>query len=946
MRSRSQTPSLALPVVAAVVVLLVLLAPRMAAAASAGTYYVSPSGSDTRACAADAQATPFATIQKALSCASDGDVVLLAPSGATPYPGIGPVAADVTIEAQPGADARSVTIDAGAGPVSIPAETSVTVSGVALSCIANDCHASTVVNHGTLALSADAVTGNQSIASAILNSTAEGSTAGVLLTLTGSTVSGNAGRLGGAIQSTSGSGAGGPVVLKVLDSTIAGNFSQTVGGGIAVNSPTPGSATTIVNSTITGNSATNAAGGLYAGSPLTLSNTILAANSTRTGRFPDCQDTSSTPAADGTGGHNLLGSADGCPQLRTAFDGDLVGVPHAGLQALANNGGPTDTVALQAGSPALGSGDAATCAAGPIADLDQRGEARNSEARETCDIGAYDSAGDGGTVERSYFVAPQGSDAPTCAGNSQATPFRTIQKALSCASDGDVVELAPSGSSPYPGIGPIGANVTLRSEAAADARTVTIDAGQEAATVAPGANVSFSGVTFACVQHGCLTPLLTDEGALTLSDDAVRQSLSGHSGILETTPAGSASAAWLRVERSTVSGGASPLGGGILSTAGREATGPLGLLIADSTIDGNFAQTVGGGLAVVDATAGSAARIVNSTITGNFAQSGGGGIYAASPVTLANTILAANTVRSGGASPDCQASGTPVADAPAGHNLIGIGSGCPQLLDGVHGDRVGTIGSPLDPLLTPLAFDGGPTESAPPLPGSPALGAGDPATCAAVPIGDLDQRYLARHADSREACDAGAADSGGAKVKVHPVKFRAPAGFAATAGSPVQVKLSAKGSPTPAFTVSSGLPAGLALVDNGDGTAELEGAPGPGTAGSYSITLTATNGAGAPVSHVLTVTVEALSVLPFSTHLQPGGKPVTISVAGSGFRAGATLAASSPGIQVSSMKVHSPSLITAKISAASTVPAGSYDLSVSLPGATASCTGCLQVGSP
>lgn len=50
-----------------------------------------------------------------------------------------------------------------------------------------------------------------------------------------------------------------------------------------------------------------------------------------------------------------------------------------------DNGGPTDTIALQAGSPAIAAAVDATCAAAPVNDLDQRGAPRVS-----CDIGAFE----------------------------------------------------------------------------------------------------------------------------------------------------------------------------------------------------------------------------------------------------------------------------------------------------------------------------------------------------------------------------------------------------------------------------------------------------------------------------------------------------------------------------------------------------------------------------
>src|SRR5690348_1563962 len=71
-----------------------------------------------------------------------------------------------------------------------------------------------------------------------------------------------------------------------------------------------------------------------------------------------------------------------------------------------------------------------------------------------------------------YFAAPTGSDAITCAANTHANPFATIQAALACTTDGDVVSLAPSGGTPYPGIGTVPHNVTIAAEAGANARTV------------------------------------------------------------------------------------------------------------------------------------------------------------------------------------------------------------------------------------------------------------------------------------------------------------------------------------------------------------------------------------------------------------------------------------------------------------------------------------------
>jgi hypothetical protein len=85
---------------------------------------------------------------------------------------------------------------------------------------------------------------------------------------------------------------------------------------------------------------------------------------------------------------------------------DQVGVADPGLAQLADNGGPTETVALQAASPAIGAADLATCQAAPIAGVDQRGERRGT----SCDIGAFETspvaAGDSATVAQDSGFTP------------------------------------------------------------------------------------------------------------------------------------------------------------------------------------------------------------------------------------------------------------------------------------------------------------------------------------------------------------------------------------------------------------------------------------------------------------------------------------------------------------------------------------------------------------
>jgi hypothetical protein len=862
MKSRSLVPLLP-TVVVAITVAMVLISPAAgrAAAGSHRSYYVAPTGSDAVSCTTNTAAAPFATIQRALACTADGDVVDLAASGSHPYPGIGSVGHEVTIRAMPGADARTVSIDAGKGELSIAPDVEAALSGVTLSCPGNDCGTSpTVTDEGALTLTADELTANYNGRGAILETTPPVSSTPASLSLLDSTVSGNAGTDGGAIDAVSGAGAEGAVTLTIANSTIAGNYARAVGGAISFIAGTPGSGATITSSTITGNSAQTAGGGISAFGLVTLTNTILAANTARTSPYADCQDEghpNGTHVLDGAAGHNLIGNVAGCPGLTGNSNGDQTDASHAGLLALANSGGPTETVALQAGSPALGAGDAEACASEPIGDRDQRGVARKSAARG-CDIGAFDTAGGGGAVDRSYFVGPADSDAPSCAANSAATPFLTIQRALACTADGDVVNLAPSGAQPYPGIGALTHNVTIQAQPGASARTVAIDAGRGELAVAPGVNAALIGADVSCPGNDCATPTATDEGTLTLTRDQLTGNLSLDSAVLETTPAGSSTPASLRVIASTISENQAVSGGGIYTIPGSGATGPETLTIANSTIAGNYAQSVGGGVSFHASTPGSGATIASTTITGNTAQRGGGGLAATGPVSLTDSILAANTAR---VNPtlDCQDEGSPqgthILDGASGHNLIGDENGCPGLPASGAGDLAGATESQLDPKLGPLAYNGGSTETAPLLGPSPGIGAGAARGCEALSIASKDERGRARNVATRDSCDIGAYDTGGLPVvEVAPV-LHAPAAVKAREGQPVRVKLKASGTPAAALSESGALPEGVQFVANADGTASIAGTPGSGSAGSYAIVLNARNGVSPSASVAIVLTV-------------------------------------------------------------------------------------------
>jgi beta-glucanase (GH16 family) len=183
-----------------------------------------------------------------------------------------------------------------------------------------------------------------------------------------STISGNVSNdVGGAIRSLGN--------MTIINSTLSGNKSTGWHGGAIFHTD---GAMEILNSTITNNAGPDWApsavfiGTFNAAKPsLKLTNTIIAGN-----RWYACDHWTGAVILT-SGGHNLI-QDDTCSPVAS----DLInGNAHMG--PLADNGGPTGTHALQAGSPAINAADDALCPA-----TDQRGVTRPQGAH--CDIGAYE----------------------------------------------------------------------------------------------------------------------------------------------------------------------------------------------------------------------------------------------------------------------------------------------------------------------------------------------------------------------------------------------------------------------------------------------------------------------------------------------------------------------------------------------------------------------------
>ena len=73
------------------------------------------------------------------------------------------------------------------------------------------------------------------------------------------------------------------------------------------------------------------------------------------------------------------------------------------------------------------------------------------------------------------------------------------------------------------------------------------------------------------------------------------------------------------------------------------------------------------------------------------------------------------------------------------------------------------------------------------------------------------------------------------------------------------------GNPTATISESGPLPGGITFTDNGDGTASLVGTPDSGTAGTYPLTITASNGIGSDASQSFTLNVSSTAFAPTIT---------------------------------------------------------------------------------
>jgi PKD repeat protein len=306
---------------------------------------------------------------------------------------------------------------------------------------------------------------------------------------------------------------------------------------------------------------------------------------------------------------------------------------------------------------------------------------------------ANDASGNGntGTLENNPYWDVSGPPDASLVTNAADSGAGTLRSAITSATNGEVITFAPNLS---------GATITLASTLALN-KSFTIDA-----SALPG-GIQISG-----------------NGAVQVFNVAATVSLNSLNiinGFDNSDGAGIFNDGTLTLNDCTLSGNmtANGNGGGILN----DHT----LTLNDCTLSGNSVnQGDGGGIY----SKGSTITLNECTLVGNSVTNGsGGGIYnGGSTLTVMNSIVAGN--------------GTNV-DVYNGGTLAYGGSNLVQTVAG----NAGTGPAPLTnaPDLASLRNCGGPTQTMPPLPGSPAIGAGSVAANAI----STDQRGYPRTQNGR-----------------------------------------------------------------------------------------------------------------------------------------------------------------------------------------------------
>jgi hypothetical protein len=498
------------------------------------------------------------------------------------------------------------------------------------------------------------------------------------ITVSDSTLTANSANYGAGILNAKSS-------LTVANSTITGNNagpgSFSFGGGVECGYH---STNTIVDSTISGNSASRGGGIVfdYATTGI-LDGAIVAANSGG--------DYLSENSPSIGGSNDLIGDGSDGGALAGSLRGTAGKPLNPLLSALGSFGGPTQTLELTPGSPAIGAGANFTVLDSNDNDItatDQRGIPRPSSSG--FDIGAFQS----GSLVVNTLSDPA----------AQTAGILSLREAITLANTiggGQEITFASG----------LAGTISLASQLPTIGNSVTIDG--------PGANV----ITVNGGGHGSV---VTVAGFNVLIENLTISG--GNSGL----GGGIFNSGGLSVANCVISGNSANAGGGGIYSEGFVG-GLDGLMITDSTISGNSTSGMGGG---IDNNSGKV-TVVNSTLSGNTAQNGGavyglGSLIFTDSTISANSGLGSGALVVGGSNPfepsGCTLDGTIVAGNTGTDLDLGFAAGIGGSNDLIgNGNDGGLLTSTLrgvNPMLSPLGNFGGLTPTMAPLAGSPALGTG------------------------------------------------------------------------------------------------------------------------------------------------------------------------------------------------------------------------------
>lgn len=443
--------------------------------------------------------------------------------------------------------------------------------------------------------------------------------------------------------------------LTVTSSTFIGNTATEQGGAIYLSSSF-GTQGTIKNTTIVGNSAATGGGVYITGDDSDIFNSIVVNNLTTNGTPDD--------VSGGTGlaesSYNLIGDAGSAGGLTHGANGNIVGVDWKAVlendgtdQILQHNGGPTETIALIPGSPAIDAGSPPFLESQHgVPGTDQRNAPRavnGGSGQARVDIGAF---------ERQPFAALPVELVVT-----------TLDDELDPHPEGDANDLSLREALDLANLQP-GVDTVRFADGLSGRLTMSLGSLQitdDMSLIGPGPDV----ITIDAVGQSRIFTVSDvvpqEQNSVTISGLTLTRG-SGN-GLVGGTLVSDIGGAIYNVENLILSdtnitfNTANRFGGAVFNgatltvlrsrAADNEALGGFGggifnsefstLDVIDSLVQGNVAGN-GGGIANI-----SQATIVNSTIVANGASNSAGGVWSRGPAAalkLTNSTVARNAVAS------------------------------------------------------------------------------------------------------------------------------------------------------------------------------------------------------------------------------------------------------------------------------------------------------------